>query len=81
MSRRAATTNASARASVAETEIARLQREIYEAQNALEDEMALIRKRHEGLLLGIEEVPVKLEANDVKLVDFAIVWIPVSRPV
>lgn len=81
MSRRSATNNATARASQAEDEITRLAREIYEAENRLEEDVAAIRKRHEALLEGVEEVAVKLEANDVKLVDFAIVWIPVTRPV
>ncbi len=81
MSRRASTSNAQARASQSEDEVTRLTREIYEAQNRMEDDVAAIRKRHEALLEGIEQVAVKLEANDVKLVDFAIVWIPVSRPV
>lgn len=79
--KRTMTANASARAGQTEAEIADLEREIYEISNRTEDEVTAIRRKFAPLLQGIDEVAVRLEASDIRLQSFGIVWIPVTRAV
>jgi DNA helicase HerA-like ATPase len=72
---------ASQRASSTEQELGALDREVYELELKVEDEIRAIRDRFQGLMSGIEEIPVRLDAGDVRLTELSIVWVPVTRPV
>jgi hypothetical protein len=72
---------ASQRASSTEQELGALDREVYELELKVEDDIRAIRDRFQGLMSGIEEIPVRLDAGDVRLTELSIVWVPVTRPV
>ena len=62
-----------------EQEINDLVQEAYEADRAIEAEVARIRTAQEALLGQGEERQVRLERTDIRLARFGIVWIPATR--
>jgi hypothetical protein len=62
-------------------EIEQLARAMYDLEAEVEAKILEIRQRHRQRTSEIEETPVRLKANDVRLDELTVVWIPVTRPV
>lgn len=80
MSKRGVTARAQERASAAEEGLRELDRELYEAEIELRDELQAIDNEERATEGDIEVVEVSLERNDLS-VDWAVVWVPDTRPV
>ncbi len=63
----------------AEEKLAGLQQEVLELQQELEDEVVAIEEKELKALEATEEREVRLDKNDIRVVNFGILWIPVSR--
>ncbi len=77
--RRKATQAAQDRVSKVEDEITALNREIYDLEAKIEDELVIVRAKHERLLDVVEEKAVGLERDDVRIDELTIVWVPLHR--
>lgn len=60
-------------------ELTELERELYDLEVELETQVTAIRNEQLRAITDIEEIPVKLERADVRLDEFGIVWVPVTR--
>jgi hypothetical protein len=56
-----------------------LNREIYDLEAKIEDELVIVRAKHERLLDVVEEKAVGLERDDVRIDELTIVWVPLHR--
>lgn len=81
MSKRDMTRKAQAKVGETDQRISDLERQIYELEARTEQEIEAIRRKWEVERAGVTEAAVPLERDDVRLADFGIVWIPVSRSV
>lgn len=81
MSKRDLTRKAQAKVGETDQRITDLAREIYELESRTEQEIEAIRRKWEVERGAVTEASVPLERDDVRLADFGIVWIPVSRSV
>ncbi|TNE92556.1 MAG: DUF853 family protein [Deltaproteobacteria bacterium] len=81
MTRRQQTSRANRRVEETRDDIADLQDEIDELAMDLESQIAGLRAEWIAKLADIEEQPVGLEKNDVRLTRLELVWVPVSRPI
>ncbi len=79
MSRRTATAKAGAAVDAAEQALADLDRELYEAEASLAAQLDALRAEHLRDLDAIEERSLSLEADDVKVTEWSVLWIPVTR--
>jgi len=79
--RHQSTKRSSERLDETETRIDELEREIYDLEREVDREMESIRSEHLSLLTEIETVPIRLERDDIRLLDCLVLWIPVSRPI
>jgi len=79
--RRQSTSRASSRVDDLESRIRDLQNDVFEAESELELEMQAIRNKHLRTLDDIEEREVGLEKDDIELVRWDLVWVPVTAPV
>ncbi|MCB9685291.1 MAG: DUF853 family protein [Alphaproteobacteria bacterium] len=80
-SRRGATMKADAALDRAEQDLKDLEREIYDKEAELADEIEALRNEQLRRIDEIRRVEVGLEREDIDVVDWTVVWIPVSRPV
>ena len=63
-----------------EAQLARLQDEAVELEASLAEEIDEIRSRWADVAVeGVESKPVRLERNDIGVVRFGVLWIPVTR--
>lgn len=81
MTKRSASLAAGDRLSEREDQVKTLERELYELTQETETAALAIRNRWWRLLDAIEERPVRLERNDIRIDELVIVWVPVTRPV
>lgn len=81
VSRRGQTTAAQGRAETAEAEVVELERAEYELEVSTQEEIDALRAKWAAQVDAIETVEVRLEPGDLKLTDFGIVWVPVSRAI
>lgn len=79
VSKRAATSAAQGRVEAADAELASIEADLEETQRKLADEVEAIRARHGALIAEIEAIDVRLERADLRLAEFGIVWVPVTR--
>ncbi len=75
------TSTAEARLERTEETIADLRFEAVELYERLSEEIKELERREERLMDDIEERPVRLERNDIRVLAFGVVWVPVSRRV
>jgi hypothetical protein len=80
-SKRQQTMRANERLGRTDKELADLEREVYELEGQTQDEIDRIRTEEERNLVGIEEIPVRMEKDDARVDAFGIVWVPVTREV
>ena len=80
-SRRRMTQKANAKADRTEQKIDDLNQEIEEAATELEEKLGAIRQKHLDKLGDIDEKEVRLERDDVSLLGFELVWVPVSTAI
>ncbi len=73
--------NADQRAQAAADDLDALQEKVEQLAAELQDELDRIRTEEERALDGIEERPVRLDKEDVRLADFRLLWVPVTRRV
>ena len=78
VSRRGTTSRAQARVSDAEEKLRQLDRDLYDAEVELQDDIAAIEREHEATRDNIEVVEVGLEASDLDI-RFTLVWVPQTR--
>jgi hypothetical protein len=81
MRRHHAAKRSSDRVDETETRIEELEREIYDLERDVEREMERIRSGHLSLLTEVETVPIRLEREDIRLLDCLVVWVPVTRSI
>ncbi len=62
-------------------DLAALEREVEALEREIADQLEAIDRRWAEVVPRLDEVEVRLERDDARLVDLAIVWIPVTRPV
>jgi hypothetical protein len=79
MSRRNQASQASQRAARSDSDIQRIENEVYELEQSTEAEIEKIKEKHLKLLSDVDEVDVRLRKDAVRLGDFGILWIPVNR--
>ncbi|MFT4624303.1 MAG: hypothetical protein ACI8PZ_002962 [Myxococcota bacterium] len=79
MSKRTQTRAAQDRVGRTEEEIAELERQMYDLQSELEAEMLEIENAELRTLDDITEQSIGLERSDIRVDDFVVLWIPVSR--
>ncbi len=79
VSKRQTTMRAQERLSRATDDAAKLEREVYELQNQTETEILKIENRWKGEVRGIEEVEVRLKRNGIRLDEFSVLWVPLTR--
>lgn len=72
-------TTASARANAAEDKLQNLMEDVAELEQELEEEVAEIREKQMEKLDDIEHKEVRLEKTDIRVEQFGILWIPVTR--
>ena len=75
------TSTAEARLERTEETIADLRFEAVELYEQLSEEIKDLEAREERLMDDIEERPVRLERNDIRVLKFGVVWVPVTRRV
>ncbi len=80
MSKRNQTRRAAEKLASQQTELQQLIREIYDLDVGLQTEILEIRNASRRLLEETVERSIGLERTDIDLDDFAILWIPVTRP-
>ena len=78
-SRRKTTTAAKNRLAAAADDLAQLTLDIEELQDELEEKQAGLVEDADERLDAIEEREVRLEKNDIDLLDFGVLWVPVTR--
>jgi hypothetical protein len=81
VSRRGATAKAGAAVEAAERELAELERELFDLEADLGHRVEALRNEHLRGLDEVEVVELRLEQDDVKVVEWSVLWIPVTRPV
>ena len=81
VSRRRQSARAAQRVDQLEGEIERLEEDAKELEEELEEKVEEIREKHEACLEAIEEREVRLEKTDIQVVNFGILWVPVTRRV
>jgi hypothetical protein len=81
VSRRSATVKAGAALDAAERDLADLDRELYDAEAELGGRIEALRAEHLRGLDDVQALELRLAADDVKPVEWSVLWIPVSRPV
>ena len=79
--KREQTSRAGAKVTDMETRIRDLERDAYDAEAELSDEIEAIRNKHLRNLDDIEERSIGLEKDDITLRRWEIVWVPVSASV
>ena len=79
ISKRRQSSQAAHRVDRIEGEIERLEEDAADLQAELADELDNIRAKQEQRLDETEEREVRLEKNDIKLADFGVLWVPVTR--
>ncbi len=80
MTKRVSTAKAKEKIGRTEDDIADLERDAYDAEEALRTQIQQIENEHLGGVDDIDMTEVGLEKNDVRLTDWQLVWIP-SRQV
>ena len=80
MSKRNATRSVTERIGRTETEMAEIEREVYDLEDRTRTRILEIRNRWAAKVDAVEVVEVRLERNDLRLDEFSIVWVPVTRP-
>jgi hypothetical protein len=78
MSKRRMTSNAQDRVEALDLEIQQLQDDAVQLRNDLLDEVQELRDTEEALLDFTEERQVRLEKNDIQVVQFGVLWVPVT---
>ena len=81
LSKRRQSSQAAHRVDQLQDDIARLQEDAVELEAELVDALEKIRDKEEARLDAIEERAVRLEKNDISLVQFGVLWVPVTRRV
>ncbi len=75
MSKRQATSKAQERAGAAEAQLRELDREIYDAEAELRDEIAAIENEERRGVHDIEVTDVSLEKDDIRVDELVLVWV------
>ncbi len=81
MRRRQQTQRAQGRVADAQEDINELNREVYDLENEAKEAIDDVESKYRLMIPEIEEIDVGLEKSDIRLDDFGIVWVPVTRPV
>jgi hypothetical protein len=81
VNKRAATRKSQDRVSRTESEISELERDVYDLHAELEAEMIAIENAELRLIDDITTHEIGLERSDIRVDDFVILWVPVSRPI
>ena len=81
VSKRTQTRKAQDKVSRTTSEITEIEREIYDLQAELEDEIRAIQNEELRDADDIEVSPIGLEKSDIRVDAFVVLWVPVSRPV
>ncbi|MFZ5477529.1 MAG: helicase HerA-like domain-containing protein [Myxococcota bacterium] len=81
VSRRQQSERAAQRAEEAAEDVAALEREIYDLEARVEQDVAAIRAKWAEVASRVEEAPVRLGPGDVRLDALEIVWVPITRAV
>lgn len=79
MSRRNQTRRAQDRLERAQTDLTDVERDLYDLESELETEIQQIRNEELGRVDEIEDVDVGLERADLRLDQFGLLWVPVTR--
>jgi hypothetical protein len=80
-SKRQQSRRAKERVEQSKSKITELEREVFDLTVDTEDKIAEIENDELGAVDDIETVEVRLERSDVKVRDYGIVWVPVTRQV
>ncbi len=80
MSKRSQTRRAQEKTERSTAELQDLQRDIYDLETEVDTKVTEIENKWLRQLDEIEEKPVRLERADIRLDEFGIVWVPVTRP-
>jgi len=79
MSKRESTRRLQERSSAKQDELRSVERDIYDLGVETEDAINAIENEENRLITDVETLDIGLERDDIRLTDFSIVWIPVSR--
>ncbi|MGZ8782439.1 MAG: hypothetical protein ACXWZB_02965, partial [Gaiellaceae bacterium] len=77
-SRRGMTTRSAERKRTAEEKVELAETDLEELEQEILDEVAEIDERWAARAESIETVPIRLEAGDVRVVETALVWVPIA---